>query len=99
MKKTIIAGLALALLSTTAAYAAGGICIGCIENEPGYIAHEQALASKPVVAFHTNISGCSACYTHVTGADLASGNTQGDGKIKLALGGPAVAGAGAGNGP
>jgi hypothetical protein len=36
---------------------------------------------------------------HVTDEDLRNGNTDGDGKIKLALGGPAVSGASAGNGP
>ena len=97
MKPTnLIAGLALALLSTPA-LAAGGICIGCIEREPGYIAHEKSMVPK-AGASHEH-TGCAACYVHVTDDDLAKGNLQGDGKIQLALGGPAVAGAGAGTGP
>jgi hypothetical protein len=40
MKKTIIAGLGLALLSTPA-FAAGGVCNTCVE-------HEQALKAGPV---------------------------------------------------
>jgi hypothetical protein len=38
--KMIVAGLGLALLSTSAAYAAGGACNSCIE-------HEQALKKGP----------------------------------------------------
>lgn len=57
-----------------------------------------------------NLSGCSACYTHVTDEDLTNGNLMGsdakpqggelgDKGVTVSLGGPAVAGAGAGPGP